>query len=81
MDREQHAKEIRRKLGVKVGFCFCTISVNLKQKLSKDQMVGAIHIKINERNYASNTEKVARVYKSKQTQGFPLGIKCAYALK
>ena len=75
MDREQLAEEIRRKIGVKVGMRFRTISVNSKQKLSKDQMVGAIHIEIDERNYASNKEKISRVYESKQTQGFPLGIK------
>ena len=38
-------------------------------------MVGAIHIEIDERNYASNKEKLSRVYESKQTEGFPLGIK------
>jgi hypothetical protein len=75
MDREQLAKEIRRKIGVKVGLHFRTISVNSKQKLTKEQMVGAIHIEIDERNYASNKAKLSQVYESKQTQGFPLGIK------
>ena len=75
MDREQLAEEIRRQIGVKVGLRFRTISVNSKQKLSKDQMVGAIHIEIDERNYATNKAKLSQVYESKQTQGFPLGIK------
>ena len=75
MDREQLAEEIRRKIGVKVGLRFRTISVNSKQKLTKEQMVGAIHIEIDERNYASNKAKLLQVYDSKQSQGFPLGIK------
>ena len=75
MDREQLAKEIQRKFGVKVGLRFRTISVTSKQKLSKDQMVGAIHFEIDERNHVSNREKISRLYKSKQTKGLPLGIK------
>jgi hypothetical protein len=62
MDRVQLAEEICRKIGVKVGLRYQTISVNSKQKLSKDQMVAAIHIEINERNHASNKEKIARLY-------------------
>jgi hypothetical protein len=75
MDKEQLAEEIRRKIGVKVGLRYRTISVNSKQKLSKDQMVPAIHIEIDERNYATNKLKIAQLYESKRTEGFPLGIK------
>jgi hypothetical protein len=75
MDCVQLAEEICRKIGVKVGLRFSTISVNSKEKITKDQMVGAIHIEINKRNYIGNKEKVSCVYESKQIQGFPLGIK------
>jgi hypothetical protein len=58
-----------------VGLRFRTISVNSKEKLLKEQMIGAIHIEIDDRNHISNREKITRIYESKRTQGFPLGIK------
>ena len=75
MDKDQLADEIRRTIGVKVGLRFRTISVNSKQKLSKDQMVPAIHIEIDERHYARDKDKISQLYESKKTDGFPLGIK------
>ena len=48
---------------------FRTISVNSKESLSKDQMVGAIHVEIDEANYFGD------LYKVDQESGFPLDIK------
>jgi hypothetical protein len=75
MDREQLADDIPRTTGTKVGLRFPTIWVNSKQKLLKEQMVPAIHIEIDKRNYAMDRTKIAQLYESKKTEGFPLGIK------
>ena len=50
MDRELLALEIFQATKVQVGLRFQTISVNSKELLSKDQMVGAIHVEIVEAN-------------------------------
>jgi hypothetical protein len=75
MDKEQLADEIRRTIGVKVGLRFRTISVNSKQQLSKEQMVPAIHIEIDEGHHTRDKDKISKLYESKKTDGFPLGIK------
>ena len=51
MDRELLAAEIFKATKVQVGLRFRTILVNSKESLSKDQMVGAIHVEIDEDNY------------------------------
>ena len=75
MDKEKLADEIRRTSGVKVGLRVRTISVKSKQLLSKEQMVPAIHIEIDERHYARDKDKISKMYESKKIDGFPLGIK------
>ena len=75
MDRELLVLEIFKATKVQVGLRFRTISVNSKESLSKDQMVGAIHVEIDEENYFGNKARVEDLYKVDQESGFPLDIK------
>jgi len=75
MDRELLASEIFKATNVQVGLRFRTISVNSKESLSKDQMVGAIHVEIDEENYFGAKARVEDLYKADRESGFPLDIK------
>ena len=72
MDRELLASEIFKATNVQVGLRFRTISVNSKESLSKDQMVGAIHVEIDEENYFGAKAQVEDLYKADRV-GFPIG--------
>ena len=75
MDREILAAEIFKATGVTVGLRFRTISVNSKESLSKDQLVGAIHVEIDERNYFGDKARIEDLYKADREANFPLDIK------
>ena len=60
---------------MQVGLRFRTISVNSKESLSKDQMVGAIHVEIDEENYFGDKARVEDLYKVDRWSGFLLDIK------
>ena len=55
--------EIFKATKVQVGLRFRTISVNSKESLSKDQMVGVIHVEIEEENYFGDKARVEDLYK------------------
>ena len=75
MDRELLAEKILKATGVKVGLRFRTISVNSKQSLSKDQMVAAIHVEIDEKNFYADKGRIEDLYNANQEVDFPLDIK------
>ena len=60
---------------MQVGLQFRTISVNSKESLSKDQMVVAIHVEIDEETYFGDKARVEDLYKVNRELGFPLDIK------
>ena len=74
MDRDLLAAEILKTTGVSVGLRFKTISVNSREQLRKEQMVGAIHIEIEDKNYYGNKMRVEDLYRATCDE-FPLGIK------
>ena len=74
MDRDLLAAEILRITGVTVGLRFRTISVNSREQLRKEQMVGAIHIEIDDKNYYGDKVRVEDLYRATQ-EDFPLCIK------
>ena len=63
MDRELLAAESFKATKVQVGLRFRTILVNSKESLSKDEMVGAIHVEIDEENYFGDKARVEDLYK------------------
>ena len=75
MDRELLASEIFKAKKVQVGLWFRTISVNSKESLSKDQMVEAILVEIDEANYFGDKARVEDFFKVDRESGFPLDIK------
>ena len=75
MDRELLTAEIRKWTGVTVGLRFRTISVAARTQLSKDQLVKAIHVEIDETNYFGDKARVEDLYRADKEDQFPLDIK------
>ena len=75
MDRELLTAEIRKCTGVTVGLRFRTISVAARTQLSKDQLVKAIHVEIDETNYFGDKARVEDLYRADKEDQFPLDIK------
>ena len=60
----------------KVGFRLTKPGLQSQMRLlSKDQMVGAIHVEIDEENYFGAKARVEDLYKADRESGFPLDIK------
>ena len=78
MDKEMLASEILKATGVKVGLGYRTISVSSKETLRKEQVVKAIHIEIDDRNYFGDNVRVEDLYRA-TSEEFPLEIKLRYA--
>ena len=75
MDRELLAQEIFRRTKVRVGLRFRAISVSARGQLRDEQLVRAIHVEIDDRNYYGDRARVEDLYQATREEGFPLGIK------
>ena len=75
MDREVLAEEIRQLTGVEVGLRFRTISVKTRSALSKEQMVAAIHVEVDEQQLYEGRASVQDLYRATWVEGFPLDMK------